>query len=79
MHKHSKGNFKILKDRVNDLGLAFTGMVGLGPFWPLVQVLSYVHTLQLTVSSSFSFQHERISTIGKFYTRMQMHDLFDRF
>jgi hypothetical protein len=51
MHKHSKGaNCIILKDRVNDPGLAFAGKVGLRPFWTLVQVLSYVHVLQLTYS-----------------------------
>jgi hypothetical protein len=56
MHNHSKDNCKILRDGVNDPGLAFTGKVGLGPFWTLVQVLSYVHVLQLAdsiVVSSF--------------------------
>jgi hypothetical protein len=77
MHNHSKGNGIILKDRVNNLGLAFTGKVGLGPFWTLVQVLSYVHVLQLFVSTFVSsFRHERISTVRKIYTRMQMQDLF---
>jgi hypothetical protein len=80
MHNHSKGNFIILKDGVNDLGLAFAGKVGLGPFWTLVQVLSYVHVLQLFVSTFVSsFRHERISTIGTIYTRMQMQDLIDDF
>jgi hypothetical protein len=79
MHKHSKGNCKILKDRVNDLGLAFAGRVELGTFWTLVQVLSYVHALQLTVSSCSSFRHGRISTIEKIYTRMQMNNLLDNF
>jgi hypothetical protein len=37
MHNHSKCNSKILKDMVNDSGLAFAGKVGLGPFWTLVQ------------------------------------------
>jgi hypothetical protein len=45
MHNHSKDNCIILKGRVNDPGLAFAGKVGLGPFWTLVQVLSYVHVL----------------------------------
>jgi hypothetical protein len=63
-----------------DPGLAFVGKVGLGPFWTLVQVLSYVHVLQLTVSISVSsFRHERIATVGKIYTRMQMQDLIDDF
>jgi hypothetical protein len=84
MHNHSKGNGIILKDRVNDPGLAFAGKVGLGPFWTLVQVLSYLHVLQLFVSTFVntfvsSFWHERISTIGKIYTKMQMQDLFDDF
>jgi hypothetical protein len=80
MHKHSKGNCVILKRRVNDLGLAFVGKVGLGPFWTLVQVLSYVHILQFTVSTFVSsFRHERIATIGKIYTRMHMQDLIDGF
>jgi hypothetical protein len=39
----AKDNCIILKDGVNDPGLAFAGKVGLGPFWTLVQVLSYVH------------------------------------
>jgi hypothetical protein len=70
----------ILKDGVNDPGLAFAGKVGLGPSWTLVQVLSYVHVMQLLISSFVSsFRHERISTVGKIYTRMQMQDLFDDF
>jgi hypothetical protein len=80
MHKHNKDNSNILKRRVNDLVLAFAGKVGLGPFWTLVQVLSYVHVLQLTMSSFVSsFRHKRIATVGKIYTRMQMHDLIDDF
>jgi hypothetical protein len=75
MHNHSKGNDIILNDRVNDLGLAFAGKVGLGPFWTFVQVLSYVRVQQLFVSTSVSsFRHESISTVGKIYTRMQMQD-----
>jgi hypothetical protein len=43
----------------------------------LVQVLSYAHVMQLFVSAFVSsFRHERISTVGKMYTRMQMQDLF---
>jgi hypothetical protein len=80
MHKHSKDNCIILKDGVNDPELAFAGKVGLGPFWTLVQALSYVHVLQLFISTFVSsFRHERISTIGKFYTGMQMQDLFNNF
>jgi hypothetical protein len=61
-------------------GLAFDGKVGLGPFWTWVQVLSYVHALQLFVGTfAPSFQHERMSTSGKIYTKMQMQDLFDGF
>jgi hypothetical protein len=61
-----------MSNSFNDLGLAFTGKVGLGPFYTLVQVLSYIRVLQLFVSTFVSsFQHERISTIGKIYTRMQ--------
>jgi hypothetical protein len=71
MHNHSKGNCIILKRRVNDLGLAFVGKVGIGPFWTLAQVLSYVRELQLAVSTSISFWHERIATVEKIYTRMQ--------
>jgi hypothetical protein len=69
----AKHNGIILKDGVNDPGLAFAGKVVLGPFWTLIQVLSYEHVLQLFVSIFvFSFRHERISTVGKIYTRMQM-------
>jgi hypothetical protein len=61
-----------LKDGVNDPGLAFAGKVGLGPFWTLVQALSYVHVLQLLVSTFVSsFRHERISSVGKIYMKMQ--------
>jgi hypothetical protein len=36
--------------------------------------------MQLFVSSFVSFfWHERISTVGKIYTKMQMQDLFDDF
>jgi hypothetical protein len=70
----------ILKDGVNDPGLAFAGKVGLGPFWTWVQVLSYVQVLQLFVSTFVSsFRCERTSTVGKIYTKMQMQDLFDNF
>jgi hypothetical protein len=80
MHNHSKHNCIILKDRVNDPGLAFAGKVGLGPFWTWVQVLSYVYARQLFVSTFVSsFRHERTSTSGKIYTKMQMQDLFDGF
>jgi hypothetical protein len=65
---------------VNDPGLAFVGKVGIGPLWTLVQVLSYVHILQLTVSSSVSsFRYERIATVGKIYTRIHMQDLIEGF
>jgi hypothetical protein len=37
----AKHNCKILKDGVNDLGLAFAGKIDLGPFWSWVPVLSY--------------------------------------
>jgi hypothetical protein len=80
MHNHNKHNCIILKDGDNDPRLAFAGKVGLGPFWTLVQVLSYVHVLQLFVSTLVSSsRHERISTVGKIYTKMQMQDLFDDF
>jgi hypothetical protein len=76
----AKDNGKILKDGVNDPWLAFTGKVGLGPSWTLIQVLSYVHVLQLFVSTFISsFRHERTPTVGKIYTKMQMQDLFDDF
>jgi hypothetical protein len=80
MHNHRKRNCIVLKGRVNDPGLAFAGKVGFGPFWTLIQVLSYIHVLQLTDSTFvFSFWHERIATVGKIYTRMQMQDLIDGF
>jgi hypothetical protein len=80
MHNIARNNCIILKDRVNDPGLAFAGKVALGPFWTLVQALSYEHVLQLFVSTFVSsFRHERISTVGRIYTRMQMQDLFDDF
>jgi hypothetical protein len=72
MHNRSKHNCQILKDGVNDLGLAFTGKVGLGPFWTWVQVLSYVYARQLFVGTFVpSFRHERPSTVGGIYTKMQ--------
>jgi hypothetical protein len=80
MHNRSKHNCKILKDGVNDPGLAFADKVGLGAFWTWVQVLSYAHALQLFVgTSASSFRHERTSTGGKIYTKMQMQDLLDDF
>jgi hypothetical protein len=80
MHTHSKTYLHNVKDEVNDPGLAFAGKVGLGPFWTLVQVLSYVHVLQLFVSTYVSsFRHERISTVGKICTKMQMQELFGDF
>jgi hypothetical protein len=80
MRNHSKHNRIILKDGVSDPGLAFAGKVGLGPFWTWVQVLSYVHVLQLFVGTFISsFRHERTSTGGKFYTKMKMQDLLNAF
>jgi hypothetical protein len=80
MHNQSKHNCITLKDGVNDPRLAFAGKVGLGPFWTRVQVLSYVHVMQLFVGTFVSsFRHEYTSTVRKIYTRMQMQDLFDGF
>jgi hypothetical protein len=70
-------NFIVLKERLM-IRDCLAGKVGLGPFWTWVQVLSYVHVLQLFISTFVSsFRHERISTVGKIYTRMQMHVLID--
>jgi hypothetical protein len=42
--------------------------------------LSYVHARQLLVDTFVSsFRHERTSTGGKIYSKMQMQDLFDCF
>jgi hypothetical protein len=72
MHSRSRHNCIILKDGVNDPGLAFAGMVGLGPFWTWVQVLSYVHARQLFVGTFVpSFRHERPSSVRKIYMKMQ--------
>jgi hypothetical protein len=80
MRNRSKHNCIVLNDRVNDPGLAFAGKVGLGPFWTWVQVLSYVYELHLFVGTFVSsFRHERTSTGGKIYTKMQMQDLLDDF
>jgi hypothetical protein len=80
VHNRSKHNCIILKDRVNDPGLAFDGKVGLGTFWTWVQVLSYVPARQFFVGTFVpSFRHERPSTVGKIYTNMQMQDLFGGF
>jgi hypothetical protein len=80
MHNHSKGYCLILKGRVNDLGLAFTSKVSLGPFWTLVKVLSYIDVVHVSVNSSVSsFWHTHTSTTGKIYMTMQMQDLVDGF
>jgi hypothetical protein len=80
MHNRNKHNCIILKDRVNDPGLAFDGKDGLGPFWTWVHVLSYVHARQLFVGTFvYSFRHERMSTGGRIYTKMQMQDLLEDF
>jgi hypothetical protein len=80
MHNHSKHNCIILKDGVNDPGLAFTGKDGLGPFWTGVQVLSYVCARQLLVGTFVSsFRHKRMTTGGKICTKMQMQVLLDDF
>jgi hypothetical protein len=60
--------------------LGFAVKVGLGPFWTLVLALSYVHVLQLIVGTFVSsFRHQRISTVGTIYAKMQMQDLIDDF
>jgi hypothetical protein len=42
--------------------------------------LSYIHVQQLFVGTFVSsFRHERTSTVGKIYTKMQMKDLSDDF
>jgi hypothetical protein len=80
MHNRCKHNCIILKDGVNAPGLAFDGKDGLVPFSTSVQVLSYVHMRQLLVGTFVSFfRHERTSTGGRIYTKMQMQDLFDGF
>jgi hypothetical protein len=66
MHNHSKDNCIILKERVNDPGLAFASKVGLMHFWTLVQVLLYSDVVYVSVSSSISsFRHTRTATVGK--------------
>jgi hypothetical protein len=78
MHNHGNDNCITFRNRVNDLGLAFGGKVGLGPFWALVQVLLHNDVVHVSVSSSVSsFQHTRAATVGKIYTTMQMQDLID--
>jgi hypothetical protein len=53
-------------------GLPSLARLALG-FWTWVQVLSYVHALQLFVGTFVpSFRHERPSIVGKIYTKMQM-------
>jgi hypothetical protein len=80
MHNRSKHNCIILKDRVNDPGLAFDGKVGLGPFWTLVQVLLYNDVVHVSVGSSISsVRHMRTVTVREIYTRMQMQDLINDF
>jgi hypothetical protein len=80
MHNRSKHNCIILKDGVNDPGLAFDGKVGLGPFWTLVEVLLYNDVVHVSVSSSVSpIWHTRTATVREIYMRMQMQDLFDDF
>jgi hypothetical protein len=61
-------------------GLPLLARLALGPSGLWSQVLSYEHVLQLFVSAFVcSFRHERISTVGKIYTKMQMQDLFVNF
>jgi hypothetical protein len=80
MCNHNKEKCIILKDRVNDPGLAFVGKVGLGPFWTLVQVLLYSDVVHVSVSSFVSsFRHTHTTTVGKIYTRMQIQDLIHDF
>jgi hypothetical protein len=80
MHNHSNDNYTNFKNKVNDLGLAFDGMVGLGPFWTLVQALLYNDVAHVSVSSSVSsFRHTRTATAREIYTRMQMQDLINDF
>jgi hypothetical protein len=80
MRNRSKHNCIILKDGVNDPGLAFDGKVGLGPFWTLVQAFLYNDVVHVSVSSSVSsFRHARTATAREIYTRMQMQDLIDNF
>jgi hypothetical protein len=79
MHNHSKDNCIILKDEVNDPGLAFAGKVGLGPVWTLVHVLLYNDVVHVSINSISSFRHTRTTTVRKIYTRMQMQDLIDGF
>jgi hypothetical protein len=69
----------VLKD-----GLMIQGLPSLArlawPFCTWVHVLSYVHVLQLFVSTFVSsFRHERTSTVGKIYMKMQMQDLCEDF
>jgi hypothetical protein len=53
-------------------GLPSLARFGLGPFWTWVQVLSYVHAQHLFVGTFVpSFRHERPSTVGTIYTKMQ--------
>jgi hypothetical protein len=67
------------KNKVNDPGLAFTGKVGLWPFWTLVQVLLYNDVVYVPVSSSVLLPtHAYIYCLGDLHENA-MQDLIDGF
>jgi hypothetical protein len=79
MHNRRKHNCIILKDGVNDPGLAFDGKVGLGPFWTLVQVLLYNDVCTSPSAPPSPPSGTRVQLPLGIYTRMQMQDLIDNF
>jgi hypothetical protein len=59
-------------------GLAFVGTSSLTHFWTLARVLLYSHVVHVSSSSLVLVcWHERVATVGNFYTEDAMQDLSD--
>jgi hypothetical protein len=60
-------------------GLAFVSTSRETTFRTLIRVLLYGHVVHVSSRSLVLVnRHERVATVGNFYTGMQMQDLIDR-
>jgi hypothetical protein len=63
---------------MNKLGLAFAGTSSQTTLWTLARVLLYGHVVHVSFCSLVLVsRHERIATVGNFYTEDAMEDLID--
>jgi hypothetical protein len=80
-HTTTRSKFRSFKETLglmNKPGLAFIGTSSHTNFWTLARVLLYGDVVHVSSSSLVHVRwHERVATVGDFYTENAMQDLSD--